>query len=132
MDLSKIEIPDTAEIHVKHPTQGPLYNGEDPVTITVYGPGSDQAAQVRRMLLKETSDKALKAGKKKIMFSGEEIDERLVRRLTIQTAAVKGMTLGGAEITPDNIGNLVYRNPKFSWISEQVLEKIEDWEAFLS
>lgn len=132
MDLSTLDLPETRVIHITHPVAGKLWDENDePVTISVYGPGSKQALESRRSLMRDTASRAQRIAKKKALFTPEELEERTLKRLVDHTAEVSGLTLNGESITRDNIEK-VYADPRFGWLADQVAEKIEDWDSFLA
>lgn len=135
MDLSKLHVPETAVIHIKHPTEGPLYSDDarkKPCTITVFGPSSDQAVAVQREATKWASQRMGKNGLKGLVnVPAEELEERAVQRLAKLTAAVDGIEYEGKKVTPETVEQL-YHDKRLGWLREQVMEKVGSWEDFLA
>jgi hypothetical protein len=135
MDLLKIEVPETATIHIEHPTMGKLYKDDQrtmPCTIEVYGPASQQAIDQRRKATKRMSERLGKKGLKSLSsLPPEEIEDMEVERLTAMTASVSNIEMGAVVVTGENVDRL-YRNPKLGWIRDQVAEKLGSWEDFLA
>lgn len=127
MELNEYQAPETTEVHIRHPIKGPLYEGDKPVTITVYGPASDVYAESMRVYRK----RLLKHGGKINKIPMDVIDAADNERLATLTESVSGLTLDGDKITPKNVRKL-YDDNRFGWIKEQVLEKLSGWEDFLS
>lgn len=135
MDLSKLNIPDTADIHIEFPATGKLYADEEkkmPSIITVYSPASDEIVSFRRKLNKRANELIARGGVKAFSKrSPEDNEDDRIERLVAFTAGVKNITYKGIEITKDNIED-VYRDPKMGWVVTQVEEKISGWEDFLT
>lgn len=134
MDLSKIEVPETAVIHIEHPTVGKLYEDAErkkPCTIEVYGPSSDQAVKLRRAATRKMSERLGKKGMKALSsIPPEELEDMELEKLVALTAKVSNIEMDGVKVTTANIEEL-YRNPRYGWIREQVAEKVGSWEDFL-
>ena len=109
-------------------TEEPIIGSDgQPVTVTVYSPGSKayakaQAAQQNRMI-----DKLKKRGKSD--QTAEEKARELADHLTACTASFSDnfeyQGLEGAELI-----RAVYMNPKLGYIAEQVGKHIGDWSNF--
>ena len=132
MDLSQIEVPDTATIHIEHPTLGKLYTEDkQPCEIVVYGPASDKAMAWKRRATKIATERLSKGLKGFARTSPSELEAVELERLVTLTADVHNIELGGEKITAANVRNL-YSDPKFGWLRDQVAEKLGSWEDFLS
>lgn len=135
MDISNLEVPNTAEVHIEFPGIGKLYADEEkkmPIIVEVYGPASNQAVEFKRKLSSEASIAFAKGGAKGLrkLTNGNDIAEREIERLVSMTASVKNMFYHGEPVTTHNIEK-IYRDPKYGWLTEQVNEKIGSWESFL-
>lgn len=135
MDLSTLEVPETADVHIEHPKAGKLYTDGDkgkPVIITVHGPASDAAVKQRRKATNELHRLIAKKGKKGFgQRSAEESEEDEVQRLVALTSSVSNLEYNGEEITPQNIDQ-VYSDPKMGWLVDQIKGKLLSWEDFLA
>jgi len=132
MDLSKLDVPETAVIHIEHPSLGKLKDSDGKAcTIEVYGPATNQAIAQKRKAMKAVAERI---GSKGIKAFGkippDELDEMELDRLVALTASVSGLEIDGEKITEKNVRTL-YENPRYGWIREQVAEKLGGWEDFL-
>lgn len=131
MDISSLNIPETATVHLEFPGIGKLYADDkkkQPTIIEMYGPASDQAVAYRRKLTRKMQGEMAKRGMK-AMSSGDP-EEQEVDRLTALTASVSGLVYEGQEITKDTIRK-VYEDQRMGWIRDQVREKVGSWDDFL-
>lgn len=134
MDVSQLEVPNTAIIHIEFPGVGKLYSDKEktkPTTIEVFGPASDEAVAQRRKISRDARQMVAKNGAKAIAKrSQEEIEDAEIDHLVAMTSCVKNLEYNGKAISRENI-NIVYRDPKMGWLVDQVKEKISGWENFL-
>jgi len=136
-DLASLEVPDTVEIHIEHPSVGLLYLDDEkqtgPVTISMYGPASEPAIKYRRKLLKEATARLGKRGAKGLIQnqSPEEMERREIERLCALTAGVQNLQYNGELITVETISK-IYSDPKMGWLVDQPKEKIGGWDDFLA
>ena len=134
MDLFILEAPDTFCIHLQHPEIGHLYSDEEkknPVTITVYGPGSEESTRFERKYQKQLSQVMASKGIKGIYKIPPENQEQTnLDRLVAMTKSVENMEYNGQPVTIENIREL-YSNPKLGWIRTQVAKKTGSWDEYL-
>jgi hypothetical protein len=134
MDLLNLEAPDTLEVHLQHPDIGLLFADKErtlPVSITVYGPGSEQATKFERKYQKKLSQVMSSRGMKGVFKIPPEEQERTnLDRLVALTHSVDNMEFGGEPVTVDNIRK-IYENPKLGWIRAQVAKKTGSWDEYL-
>lgn len=134
MDLSSLEVPETADIHIEHPTLGKLYTDGDatkPVIITVHGPASDAAVNQSRKATNRLHKLISKKGAKGFAkHTAEESEIYEVERLVALTSSVSNLEYNGETITTKNIWQ-IYSDPKMGWLVDQVKEKLGGWEDFL-
>ncbi len=134
MDLVKFEAPDTLVVHLQHPEVGFLYADKEktqPVTISVYGPGSEEATKFERKYQKKLSQIMSSRGMKGIFkIPPEEQEETNLSRLVALTHSVENMEYNGKLVTVSNIRE-IYENPKLGWIKAQVVKKTGSWEEYL-
>lgn len=131
MDLNDINIPETADVVLRHPATREALKDDDgkPCVITVHGPATDEAValqrKARQRLMKRIGPKGLQP------MTGEEAEEAEIERLVAMTAKVSGLKMNGDPVTKKNI-DAVYRDPKYGWLREQVAERLGGWEDFLA
>lgn len=134
MDFSKLEAPDTIDIHLVHPEIGKLFADKErtqPVIITVHSPGSEVALKFDRKQKKTMSEIMAQKGIKGIYKRPvEDQEDDDLNRLSALTADVKNMDFGGVPVTVDNIRD-IYKNPKLGWVRNQVSTKISSWDNYL-
>lgn len=134
VDIANLALPDTAEVHIKHPEYGKLYADKDktdPVVIEIYSPSSNQAVAYRRKVTRETQRIVAKEGIKAAMKrTPEEIEEADIERLVAMTAGIRNLEYNEQPVTLDNI-HKVYRDEKMGWLTDQVRERIGGWSDFL-
>ena len=133
MDLSTLNVPETATIHLEFPGMGKLYADDaksQPVTIEVYGPASNQAVDYRRKMSRKVQSEMAKRGNRGLSNLGD-LEEQELERLCALTAGVSGLIYKGETITKDTVRK-VYADPKMGWIRDQLNEKLSGWEDFLA
>ena len=133
MDLSTLNVPDTARIHLEFPGMGKLYADDaktQPVIIEVYGPASNPAVDYRRKMTRKVQSEMAKRGSKGLANLGD-LEEQELERLCALTAGVSGLIYKGETITKDTVRK-VYADPKMGWIRDQLNEKLSGWEDFLA
>lgn len=139
MDISELYLPDTTTIHINFPNHGPLYmkgdDGKDdldrPVTIDIYSPSSNEVIAYDRKVRKEIQGLVARRGLKAIAKrSAEETEKREIERLCAHTASVNNLVYKGELLTRETIYKL-YSDPKMGWLTDQVRNRIGDWEDFL-
>lgn len=115
MDLGKLDVKAASEkgavLHLKHPMTGEkLFDGDEPVTITVIGRDSPAVSAVMKDLDRRKS-------------KGEDIDEH-ERGLELLAAVVKdwsGIELDGEPLECNKANaRKLFADPRTEWIGEQV------------
>lgn len=130
-DILTAELSDTASFQLEHPSNGPMFDGDKPVTFEIYGRTSSVwrnwiASQARKNAAKE------KAGKKAKMLTPEEaLAERAEMYATI-TKSITGLSIGGEEVDNFEMYKKLYGNPKLDWVVTQVDQAFGDIDSFLS
>ena len=136
MDLANLTIPDTVEVHIEFPDPkiGKLYADDErklPVIIELHSPASDEAVAYKHKVQRQVTAKIGKKGLRGFNnLSPEDTDKQNVERLCAFTASVKNMLFDGKKITVSTIKD-IYANPRYSWICDQLNEKLGSWEDFL-
>ncbi|WP_287914180.1 hypothetical protein [Comamonas sp.] len=135
-DLQTAEAQETSVLHLKD-VQGELMHAKDaggqelPVTVVVYGPGSDQyqKAQLR------AQRRAMQMFKKK---GAKAADSRTAEERRAETAEVLAdITVSFGNLTYKGLEGralalAVYQNPKLGFIADQVNSHAGDWANFTS
>lgn len=133
MDLSSIQLPDTATVHLSHPQTGKKLYADDttsrPMEIVVYGPGSNAAVEHRRKVTREAQQMIAKKGMKgAAMIDAEEAE---LERLCALTAEVRNLVYRGEVITRENVRKL-YADQSAFWVRDQVKERLASLDDFLA
>lgn len=125
-DLSMYEASEFATLNVMDQKEEQLtYNGK-PVTIDLYGPGSEQYIKAQSKNEKENQARTFAALRGKPLKEGDdEGRKQQARKLVSCTKSINNFPIpGGAEE--------LYSNPRLGYIRDQVAKFIEDWENFPS
>lgn len=128
-DLSGLETKETATMEPVHPkTMQPLVDGEgNKVTITVYGPDSEQ----RRKLDRKATNRRLKQAKAgRINVTAEELEAEAMEVLVNCTVDWENIALDG-KVLECNEKNVRKVYNQYSWLREQVDDFINDDSNFL-
>lgn len=125
-DVSLFEAADTGILEVRNQNDGPLlFNGE-PVTIELYGPGSEQYAKAEARIATASQSRAFAAMRGKApKDAASEARKDQIEKLIACTKALNNFPIpgGAAEL---------YANRKLGYITNQVSRFMEDWGNFLS
>ena len=130
MDLSNLDIPEVVELPINLPDGSPLM-GEDGVqaVIGVRGPHHPTAQAYKKLVSAKLRKAMSKKGGSGNIY--DAIDDGMeTDRLHAHTDYVRGIELDGEPLTRDTMRR-VYGDPKFSWLNEQVTEKLGSWDSFL-
>lgn len=123
-DLSAYELHDTGLLKVQNAKGdddllGP--NGK-PVTIELYGPGSDQAVRARHKAGKRAAERMQQLVKGKIgKNESENAEEEEIDRLVSMTKSINNFPIDA---------RTVYSNPKLGYITRQVKQYLDDDSNF--
>ena len=135
MDLSQLDIPDTVTVHIEFPSVGKLYADDakkKPMLVELFSPASDEAIAFKNKVNRKLAAKMSKKGfRKSNMMSPDELEEQAVERLIAMTSSVSNIIFGGKELSVKDMED-IYRNPKYSWINDQLMSRVGDWDDFLS
>lgn len=122
-DISQYEAQDTAILEVKNPAGEPLLGADGkPVTIELYGPGSEahQKAQAR---FERAAQAAAFAALRNKRGNEDDATTQQVDKLTACTKAISSnFPVAAADL---------YGNSKLGWITNQVERFIGAWSNFL-
>ena len=124
-DLSQFETTDTATLTVMNPKGDELLVNGEPVTITLYGPGSKQFVNAKYKLdnANQTRSIAMLRGKT-AKNAAEEIRQQQAEFYASITVSLDNFPIDGGALA-------LYMNPKLSYITDQVEKFISDTENFM-
>lgn len=128
MNLQSLALEPTYTFPLKHPVEGTeLYDGDKPVTITVYGRASKQY----RNYVTAMQNRELQRKRRKDNTKAEDLREEAVKLLVAVTKSMEGVEIDSKVYkTPEDFYEL-YSNEAFSWIKDQVDEALGDDANFL-
>lgn len=135
-DLQTAEAQETSVLPLKD-AQGELMHAKDaggqelPVTVVVYGPGSDQyqKAQLRaqRRAMQMFKKKGAKAADSRTAEERRSDDADLLADITVSFGNLTYKGLEGRALAL-----AIYQNPKLGFIADQVNSHAGDWANFTS
>jgi hypothetical protein len=134
MDLSTLSASETAVIKLLHPATGePLTDNGEPLTVTVYAPGSRQHQQMRSTRDRRIMAAAVaanKAGKKPADLTDHDKERAdIAADLAACTASIGGWDYKGA--TDATAIRSAYADASMGWLADQVSRALGDWATFL-
>lgn len=124
-DLSAFEAADTATVEIKNLRgDGPLVFNGQPVSIEVYGPGSEQYVRAQVAVDRANSARLMQAASGAATKDMEmELRAAQNRKLVACTKAINNFPIpGGAQA--------LYENAKLGYIRTQVMTFMENWANF--
>jgi hypothetical protein len=125
-DISKLAVKDTGIVELESPDGEPLVNDKgEPMSITVYGPGSKQFQKAQGVRNRAILEYVRKGGKKMKDDEQRELDADF---LASCTASFNGFTY--KEYTGYDMFRAAYLDPSIGFISEQVNKAVGDWSNF--
>lgn len=126
-DISKLAASETTDVQLRDPgTDELLFNGDKPVSVTVYGPGSKPYAKARNAAENRAIDKFKRKGK-----TDQTPDEKLtntVEFLSACTVSLNNFDYKGA--TDAAAVKAMYGDRSIGWINDQVDKAMGDWANF--
>lgn len=133
-DIDAVQLNETTVFQLEHPVNGPIFAGEnetDPVMIEVYGKASKvfrnyMATQNRKNAIKQKSGKSDKTP------TADEVLESNSEFYATITKSITNLNMGGQVVDNFDAYKAMYANPKLSWVGDQVSEKFNEVDAFLS
>ncbi|MDF0540783.1 hypothetical protein PX699_00375 [Sphingobium sp. H39-3-25] len=131
MDITTQAVEETATIHVKNANGELLYDGERPVQIVIFGPGSKAFGIVEA----RQSSRAVKRmqdndGKISVAPYQERVNETAedLAAITVRFDNLEYPPAGDVQGAP--LFEAVYRDPKLGFIAKQVAKFVADWGNF--
>jgi len=125
-DLTAFEAADTGILEVQNQKDdGPLLFNGQPVTIELYGPGSEQYAKAQSKVESASQARLFAAARGKAKDAAAEARKDQIDKLVACTKAINNFPLPGGAAS-------LYQNRKLGYITHQVSRYLEDWGNFLS
>lgn len=125
-DLSQFEASDTGVLEVQNQKDdGPLLFNGQPVTIELYGPGSEQYAKAQAKIESAGQMRLFAAARGKAKDAAAEARRDQIEKLVACTKAINNFPVPGGAAK-------LYENRKLGYITNQVSKYLEDWGNFLS
>ncbi|WP_109808418.1 hypothetical protein [Sphingosinithalassobacter portus] len=131
MDITQHKVADTSAIHIKNAAGEPLYDGDKPVRIHVYGPGSKayatvearQSARAVKRMQDNDGKVTVAPHEERLQQAAEDLAAITVRFENLEYPPAKGKE--GAELF-----EAVYADPALGFIANQVRKFVGDWGNF--
>lgn len=130
-DPSTIEVRDTSVVHMKDAKGKLLYDGgteeaPEPVTITLYGPGSAQFQAASDARIANGVTRRQKVGD--TPKTGDELrDENITFLLAVTAGCSTNLEAGGGNRA---FFEKIYRNPKLGFWYDQLQAELQSWGNF--
>ncbi len=144
-DISSIEVVDTFDVVIEHPkTKEPMLAGGkeiddgeggrktvggDPMTITVYGPGS-KAFKAAKSAQNTRNMKRARASGGRTETTADEDAADTAAFLSAITVSLNNFTYKGLDATDRETFRAMYVDRKMGWITDQVNAQAGDWGRF--
>ena len=126
MDIRTKAVHATSTLHLRDAADELLYDGDKPVTVTIYGPGSKQFAKAQAAQQNRMLDMLKRKGKTE--QTAEQKRAEQAEFLTDCTAEFGNMTYG--DLTGAAMSHAVYSDIEIGFIADQVAKHIGDWANF--
>jgi len=125
-DISNLAAKSTATIDLESPDGEPLLNQDgEPLSVTVYGPGSKQYQKASGVKNRAILEYVRKPSKKMKEDEQRELDAEFLAACTVSFNGFGYKDLTGVEMF-----KAAYMDPSIGFISEQVNKAIGDWSNF--
>lgn len=128
MDIKKLKAADTAKIHIKDGNGEFLYDGDKPVTITIYGPGSKQFGVVESRQSARAIKRMQDNDGKITAAPHEDRLRETAEDLAAITIAMEGLEDGDKQ--GQDLFEAIYSDPQLGYIARQVSKAVADWSNF--
>lgn len=127
-EITSVAAKDTFTVNLLNANDEPLLDDQgEPISITVYGPGSKTHQRAQARLNQRYIDRAAKKGGK-VKLSAEEQMKEQAEFLAACTHSFNGFAYQGAA-TPEAI-LAAYSDPSIGFIADQVAKALGDWANF--
>jgi hypothetical protein len=110
-DINQLETTDTAKFHVKDAKGRPQFDGDKPITITAYGPGSKVAAGAKFAYDSKRSDRTIEKIGGKVESRTEDVDRR-------ERAAYLGQLVASLDFPCTGGATALFANPKLRFLAD--------------
>lgn len=125
-DISTLAVKETAIVELESPDGEPLTNDAgEPITITVYGPGSKKYQKAQSVRNRAILDHVRKGGKKMKDDEQRELDADFLATCTAAFNGFRYKDLDGYDMF-----RAAYLDASIGFIAEQVNKAIGDWANF--
>lgn len=134
-DISTLAVEDTSTFQLRDASGAPVFtrptdgSAPKPVTVTIYGPGSDEYAEAVASRASRNMQRARK-GKGRDL-SADEIRREGAMFLADITSGFGNLRYKASTATGRELHMAIYRDRRIGFIADFVNEKIGDWESFL-
>lgn len=128
MDVSSLRVADTAAIHLKNAAGDLLYDGDNPVKIILYGPGSKPFATIESRQTNRAVKRMADNDGKIAVVPPEQRKTELSEDLAAITVRFEHLTYGDKQGT--DLFEAVYADPALGFIAAQVQKFLGDWGNF--
>lgn len=126
MDIRSKAVSETSTLHLRDASDDLMFDGDKPVTVTVYGPGSKAYARAKTEQSNRLIDRMKKKGKTDL--SPEDALREKVDFLTAITAGMDGVDYDGKQ--GHDLYRAVYGDVTLGFVADQVAKHVEDWGNF--
>jgi hypothetical protein len=131
MDITTLSVADTAAIHLKNANGELLYDGDKPVRIIVYGPGSKAYGTVEGRQSNRAVKRMQDNDNKITVAAYEERVAETAEDLAAITLRFENLTYPPAgDAQGADLFAAVYRDQALGFIVKQVAKYISDWSNF--
>jgi hypothetical protein len=130
-DIGALSASDTDTFQLRDPNDEPLTREGAPITVTVFGPGSDEHARATTA----QSNKQLKRLRKRgdIVLTATDVAEDAAEFLTAITKEFGNLKHNGEIVGADRSRiRALYLDRRLSWIGDQVNDRVKNWENFMN
>ena len=131
-DISQQAVADTTPIHVKGADGDYLYSDGKPVLIIIYGPGSQQYAEVEARQTNRAVKRMQENDGKVSVPPPTQRDAERAEDLASITVAFENFTYPpAADKQGTELFRALYADRKLGFIAEQVLKAVGNWGKFM-
>jgi hypothetical protein len=126
MDIRTKAVQATSTLHLRDAADELMFDGDKPVTVTIYGPGSKQFAKAQQAQQNRMLDSLKRKGKTD--QTAEQKRAEQAEFLTECTASFENLTYDA--LTGAALAKAVYSDIEIGFIADQVAKHIGDWANF--
>lgn len=126
MDIRTKAVSETSVLHLRDASDELMFDGDKPITVTVYGPGSKAYARAKTEQSNRLIDRMKKKGKTD--QSPDEAAREKAEFLCAVTASMDGIEYDGKQ--GSDLFRAVYGDVSLGFIADQVVKHVEEWGNF--